>query len=79
MEEVLRGFDDSEVYIDDIGVFSNSWDSHISKLDVILSKLEENNFIIDPRKCERAIKETDWLGYWLAPEAEGIYIYIYIK
>ena len=36
MEEVLRGIDDTEVYIDDIGVFSNSWDSHISKLDMIL-------------------------------------------
>ena len=69
MEEVLRGIDDTEVYIDDIGVFSNSWDSHISKLDVILGKLEENNFITSPRKCEWAIKETDWLGYWLTPEA----------
>ena len=51
MKEVLRGIDDTEVYIDDIVVFSNSWDSHISKLDMILGKLGENNFIINPRKC----------------------------
>ena len=59
MEELLRGIDDTEVYIDYIGIFSNSWDSHISKLDMILSKLEENSFIINPRKCEWAVKETD--------------------
>ena len=45
-----------------------SWDSHIAKLDRILDKLEENNSIIDSRKCEWAVKETEWLGYWLTPE-----------
>ena len=36
IEKVLRGIDDTEVYIDDIGVFSNSRDNNISKLDMIL-------------------------------------------
>ena len=65
----VRDIDDTEVYIGDIGIFSNSWDSHIAKLDRILDKFEENNFIINPRKYKWApIKETDWLGYWLSPE-----------
>ena len=63
MEEVLRGVEDTEIYIHDIDIFSNSLDNHLKQLDTVLSKLHENNFIINPRKCEWAVKKPDWLGY----------------
>ena len=34
MEEVLRGIDDIECYIDDIGVFSNRWQKHLTVLNI---------------------------------------------
>ena len=52
MEEVLRKVEDTEIYIDDIGIFSNSWDNHLKRLDTVLNKLQENNFVINPRTCE---------------------------
>ena len=34
MEEVLvlRGVEDTEIYIDDIGIFSNYWDNHLNRI-----------------------------------------------
>jgi hypothetical protein len=67
MENVLSGIEDVDVYIDDVGTFSNDWNHHINLLSSILCCLHKNGFIINPLKCERAVKKTDWLCYWLTP------------
>ena len=67
MEDLFRRFEEVSVYIDDIGVFSNSWEDHLSSLRNVLTVLQENHFTVNPLKCEWAVQETDWLGYWLTP------------
>jgi hypothetical protein len=67
MENVLTEIKDANVYIDSVGDFSNDWDHRVNLFAAILWELREKGFTINPLKCEWAIKETDWLGYWLTP------------
>ena len=67
MEDLFRHLEETDCYIDDVGVFNVSLKSPLQSLDKVLTILQNNNFTVYSHKCEWCVKETNWLGYWLTP------------
>ena len=58
------------IYIDDILVFSASFDAHLKHLDAVLRRLRRHNLKIpvSPKKCLFAFSELKYLGYIISPD-----------
>ncbi|KAG7345551.1 reverse transcriptase RNA-dependent DNA polymerase [Nitzschia inconspicua] len=69
MEEVLQDvLSDIEIYIDDIPIFSKTWEEHIQLVSKVLRLLQDNGLAVKPEKCEWAVQETNFLGFWFTPD-----------
>ena len=69
-QEIIEDFcarEETDIYINDVGTFGNDWPSHVYTLKHVLTIFQDNKFMVDPLKCKWAVKETNWLGYWLTP------------
>ena len=67
IEKTLAGIDGIEAYIDDIAVFSSSWQQHINTLDQVLTRLSQHGFAVRCSKCQWGVKSTEFLGFLLTP------------
>ena len=54
------------VYLDDIIVFSKSFDEHLNHLERVLSALQAKNLILNPPKCVLAAAQIDYLGHTIS-------------
>lgn len=69
IKEILDGLD-LNCYIDDCGIFSNTtFEEHLDQVQAVLQHLNDNGMKVNPLKCNWAVQETDFLGYWMTPTA----------
>lgn len=65
MSNVLRGLNWKSVlvYVDDILIFSKSFDEHLKHLGQVFDRLKEANLKLQPAKCHFAVKKLKFLGH----------------
>jgi len=69
MQDILGDLDFCRVYIDDVLIISNgSYEDHLAKLTIVLSRLNKANFRANVRKCYFAQDNLECLGHHLTRE-----------
>ena len=64
MDVVLRGLQGFSVaYIDDVAIFSNSWDKHLQHVKVVLQRIREAGLTAKPQKCQFGMDQCLYLGH----------------
>ena len=57
------------VYLDDILIFSDSFDAHMKHLQEIFNVLSEHHFTLNPDKCSLAKQSIDFLSHTITKES----------
>ena len=64
MDRVLRGAEEfSDAFLDDIAVFSDTWEEHIQHLREVLTRLRAAGLTAKPKKIHLGMRQTTVLGY----------------
>ncbi len=73
IERVLRPVSDVSCnYIDDVVVYSESWEKHVSDLSSVLRVLSEAGLKVKWKKCEFGRKSMSYLGHQIGSGCIGI-------
>ena len=67
MQRVLSGLQFVSVYLDDVIVYSETLEEHVSHLRTVFERLRTANLKLNPAKCKFVCEEVDYLGHVITP------------
>ncbi|PAA78757.1 hypothetical protein BOX15_Mlig016452g7 [Macrostomum lignano] len=65
MDKLFQGLDNADSYIDDIAVFSATFEQHVEDLREVFGRLKAAGLTVQPRKCYLGGNSADYLGFKL--------------
>jgi hypothetical protein len=72
MRIMIAGLDGVDSYIDDIIVYSETWEDHLQILDKLFGRINEVNLHVRPSKCVLGARKVDFLGHHLGDGEIGL-------
>lgn len=63
MNEVVGHIPGTTVYIDDVLIFSDDWQEHLTRLEQLFQALTEANLVINLKKCDFGHAQVTYLGH----------------
>jgi len=64
VSKLLLGLDSfCAVYLDDIIIFSDSWEEHLRHLRMVFDRIRDPRLTLSPSKCQFAVADVDYLGH----------------
>lgn len=64
MDRLLQGTDDfAAAYLDDLVVYSDTWEAHCHHLRQVLQRLSNNGLTAKPAKCQLGMQKCVYLGH----------------
>ena len=64
MDRLLHdNLDFARVYIDDIAIFSSTWEEHCSHIDLVLGRLRKAGLTANEKKCQWGQTKCEFLGH----------------
>ena len=74
MEFILGDMNLSEVvlYLDDILIFSKTFEEHLARLDKVLTRLQQHGLKVKGKKCELLRQEVKYLGHVVSREGIAV-------
>ncbi|XP_064465312.1 uncharacterized protein LOC135376767 [Ornithodoros turicata] len=64
MDHVLQGLDTFALpYLDDVAVFSNTWEDHLEHLKTVLQRFRDAGLTVKAEKCQLARGSISYLGH----------------
>lgn len=64
MDKILRPHVEyASAYIDDIVIFSETWEEHLARVQAVVQTLREASLTANPDKCFFGLSEAKYLGY----------------
>ena len=55
----------STAYMDDVVIFSSTWEDHVSHIDKVLTALSEAGLTVNPSKCKWGGVAVEFLGHYI--------------